>query len=147
MSSGVLNRMSEKKHSQDFSFEFHIPFGEENVFMKLRRWAAKKPFPISFLLEALISTIEMWVIDGKVKREMHLVDMQAKKIKEQWDGEEKEKPTIESRPSEVEGLDEIRITSPYYRRVEGDWLSEDPNSWYQGPLEVFEETEERPSEQ
>ena len=135
--------MSEQKRSQDFHFEFHHTWGgEENPFDKWKRWAAKKPFPISFLLGALISTLEMWVIEGKVKREMHRVDMQAEKLKREWDVKEKKKPKIKSRPSAVKGLDEISISSPYYKRVEGDWLAEDPNSWYQGPLEVFEIPEE-----
>ncbi|UNH61245.1 hypothetical protein SSZBM1_128 [Synechococcus phage S-SZBM1] len=142
--------MSEKKHSQDFSFEFDITFGggEENVFQKWKRWAAKKPFPISFFLDVLISVLEAWVIEGKVNREMHLVDMQVKEIQEEWDVQEKEeqKPIFSSRPSEVEGLDEIRLTAPWHRDSgESDWLSERPESWYQGPLEIFEETEEGPS--
>lgn len=31
----------------------------------------------------------------------------------------------------------------YARRSKGDWCAEDPNSWYYGPLEFFEESEER----
>ena len=31
--------------------------------------------------------------------------------------------------------------TPYARRVEGDWLSQDPRSWYYGPLEVFTQVE------
>ena len=29
----------------------------------------------------------------------------------------------------------------YYQRVEGDWLAEDPRSWYCGPLEVFTQSQ------
>ena len=31
--------------------------------------------------------------------------------------------------------------TPYANRIEGDWLSPDPRSWYYGPLEVFTQTE------
>ena len=51
--------------------------------------------------------------------------------------------------SEVEGLPEMRITNTAFvspERGQGDWLAQDPNSWYYGPLEVFEEPEEGTSE-
>jgi|MDTE01.2.fsa_nt_gb hypothetical protein len=42
---------------------------------------------------------------------------------------------------------EMEETTCYARRVEGDWLAEDPNSWYYGPLEFFTQTEERVEEE
>jgi len=141
--------MSVKKHSQDLSFkkEFHITFGEETPLQKWRRWAEKRPFPISFLLLAFLQWLENMIIEGKVKREMSRVDEQVKVMGKIWDEEDekrqKEQVVYQEKESEVKGLPEVRITNKVFSRpVKGDWFAEDPNSWYYGPLEVFEETEE-----
>lgn len=147
--------MSEKTRSRDLSFkkDFHISFGEETEIQKARRWAKTKPFPISFLLLALIQWFEDLIIEGKVKREMARVDMQVEEIKKVWDKEDEERQkaqvVYQEQVSEVEGLPEMRITNTAFvspERGQGDWLAQDPNSWYYGPLEVFEEPEEGTSE-
>ena len=41
---------------------------------------------------------------------------------------------------EKETMEEAQFAqggTPYASRIEGDWLSQDPRSWYYGPLEVF----------
>lgn len=139
--------MLEKRRSQDFSFEFHIPFGEESVFSKWRRWAEKKPFPISFLALGFIKWLENMVVEGKVKREMARIDEQVKAMGKVWDDEDekrqKEQVVYQEKESEVKGLSELRVTNKAFsRRDASDWFAEDPNSWYYGSLEVFEETEE-----
>lgn len=149
MSLGESNKMSEKKLSQGLSFkkEFYIPFGEETRIQKWKRWANKQKFPISFLLLALITWLDNMLVEGKIKREMSSIDRQVKYMGEIWDKEDeerqKEQVVYQEKESEVQGLPELRVTNKAFsRRVKGDWLSEDPNSWYYGPLEVFEETEE-----
>ena len=42
--------------------------------------------------------------------------------------EKKPKPIYRERESEVEGLKEMEIISPYSRRVEGDWLLKTPTA-------------------
>jgi hypothetical protein len=155
MSSGGLNKMSEKTRSQDLSFkkDFHISFGEETDIQKARRWAKTKPFLVSFLLLALIQWFEDLIIEGKVKREMASVDRQVEEITKVWDKEDNERQkaqvVYQEQASEVEGLPEMRITNKAFvhpERGQGDWIANDPNSWYYGPLGVFEETEEGTSE-
>jgi len=65
---------------------------------------------------------------------MASVDKQAANLVQQWDEEEeaKRRPIMETKPSEVEGLDDISLRY--------SWPG--PDQWYQGPLEVFKETEE-----
>jgi len=131
-----------KKRSQDFNYKFeHHWGGEDTWYTKGKRWANKQKFPINHLALGFIEWLwEHWV-DGKVQMTMTTVDQQANAILDEWDEQEKKRPTILSRESEVEGLPELRISSPYRPRESYDFPL-DTREWYQGPLEVFEETEE-----
>jgi len=87
--------------------------GEDTWYTKSKRWANKQKFPINHLALGLIEWLwERW-IDGRVEMEMTSVDKQAEEIKKQWEEEEKQEPITESKPSEVEGLDDISIKAPY----------------------------------
>lgn len=144
--------MSKQTPSKDFNFEykFHVTFGEEHFLSKMERWAKRQPFPISFLLEGFVVWLEKIYYEYKVEKTMAEVDQQAESIRKQWEEDAAkyyEEPIITTEPSEVKGLDSIRIQSPYFIYNERDWLSDDPNSWYQGPLALSEVVEEGPSEE
>lgn len=140
--------MSEQLPSQDLNFKFEVVLDKEKEtdIQRIKRWIAKQAPPWNTILEYLFSFIEKWYWDTKVQVTMDDVDRQAKEIVEQWNEEEKETqaPIITSKPSEVEGLDEIRIRAPWVRDSgESDWLAERPENWYQGPLELSQTIEER----
>ena len=86
--------------------------GEDNWYTKSKRWANKQKFPINHLALGFIEWLWQHWVDGKVEMEMQSVDKQAEEIKEQWKEEDK-KPVIKSTPSEVDGLDTIKIKSPW----------------------------------
>lgn len=139
--------MSEQLPSQDLNFKFDVVLDKEKEtdIQRIKRWIAKQTPPLNTILEYLFSFVEKWYWDAKVEMTMNDVDRQAKEIVEQWNEEEKETqaPIITTKPSEVEGLDEIRATAPWYRDSgESDWLAERPENWYQGPLELSETIEE-----
>jgi|TARA_B100000035_G_scaffold54495_2_gene42912 hypothetical protein len=135
--------MSKETPSQDFHYKFEVVFDKdkETVLQKIKRWINKQKPPFNTILAYLFSYVEKWYWDGKVLQTMANVDTQIEDYHANLD-EKKPKPIYRERESEVEGLKEMEIISPYSRRVEGDWLAEDPNSWYYGPLEFFEETQE-----
>jgi hypothetical protein len=140
--------MSEQPPSQDLNFKFEVILDKEKEtdIQRIKRWIAKQAPPWNTILEYLFSFIEKWYWDTKVQVTMDDVDRQAKEIVEQWNEEEKETkaPIITSKPSEIEGLDEIRIRAPWVGDSgESDWLAEKPESWYQGPLELSQTIEER----
>ena len=93
-------------------YEFkHQWGGEDTWYTKGKRWANEQKFPINHLALGFIEWLwEHWV-DGKVQMEMSSVDKQAEKIKNQWEKEEKPQTVMESTPSEIDGLDNIRITN------------------------------------
>lgn len=141
MSLGVLNRMSKQSHSQDFHFEFETRWGGvPTEIQQFEWWAAKQKPPIKFICEHfLIPWYAKWWLDYKMERTMRQVDQQVKAMHEYWDAEERETgPKIISKPSEVDGLDEL------YLSYDSDPKTNypDPSEWYQGPLEVFEGAEE-----
>ena len=129
--------MSEHKRSQDFHFEFeHHWGGERTQLQKIKGWIAKQKPPFNTILAALFSWVEKWYWDGKVIQTMSNVDNQIEELHEAWDEEETMEPTYTQEPSEVEGLDNISLKY--------NWPG--PDQWYQGPLEIFEESEGRPEE-
>jgi hypothetical protein len=139
--------MSEQPPSRDLNFKFEIVLDKEKEtdIQRIKRWIARQTPPWNTILEYLFSFFEKWYWDTKVQLTMDDVDRQAKEIVEQWNEEEKETqaPIITSKPSEVEGLDEIRIRAPWVEESgESDWLSERPENWYQGPLELPENFED-----
>jgi len=96
-----------------YEFEHHWG-GEDNWYTKGKRWANKQKFPINHLALGFIEWLwEHWV-DGRVQMEMTSVDKQAEELKNQWEKEEKPQTVMESTPSEVDGLDNIRITNQVF---------------------------------
>ena len=94
--------------------EFHHQWGGEDTwYTKGKRWANKQKFPLNHLALGFIEWLWQHWVDGRVELEMSSVDKQAEDIKKQWEKQEKineeKKIVIESTPSEVEGLDNIRI--------------------------------------
>lgn len=129
--------MSEHQRSQDFHFEFeHHWGGERTQLQKIKGWIAKQRPPFNTILASLFSWVEKWYWDGKVEQTMSGVDTQIEELQEAWDEQETMEKTYTTEPSEVEGLDTIS--------VKYSWPG--PDQWYKGPLEVFEELEERPEE-
>ena len=93
-----------------YEFE-HQWGGEDTWYTKSKRWANKQKFPINNLALGIIEWLWNHWVDGKVQMTMADIDKQVKYMGEIWDEEDKEKPqtVIESTPSEVDGLDNIRI--------------------------------------
>jgi len=93
--------------------------GEENWYIKSKRWANEQKFPINHLALGFIEWLwNMWV-QGKVDMEMTDVDKQVNEIMKTWDEEEKQEPVTEIKKSDVEGLDDIRIIAPWSNA--NDW--------------------------
>jgi len=91
-------------------YEFEYQWGGEDTwYTKGKRWANKQKFPINHLALGFIEWLWQHWVDGKVQMEMTSVDKQTEEIKKQWEEEEKHEPIVESKPSEVEGLDDIQI--------------------------------------
>lgn len=128
--------MSKQTPSRDFHFEFEVNWGgTPSEVQKLEDWGKKQRGAVRWItLNFLLPWYAKWWLDYKLQREMASVDKQAENLVKQWDEEEeaKRKPIMESKPSEVEGLDDISLRY--------SWPA--PDQWYQGPLEVFKETEE-----
>jgi len=86
--------------------------GEENWYIKSKRWANEQKFPINHLALGFIEWLwTMWV-QGKVDMEMTDVDKQVNEIIKTWE-EETQEPIREIKKSDVEGLDDIRIIAPW----------------------------------
>lgn len=93
----------------EYKFE-HQWGGEDTWYTKGKRWANKQKFPINHLALGVLEWLwEKWV-EGRVDMEMASVDKQAEEIKKQWEEEENTGPFVKTRPSEVEGLDDISIS-------------------------------------
>ena len=95
-------------------FEKQFGKGTDPWYAKAERWAKKQKFPISFLTLGIITWLKEKWIDVKVANTMRDIDIQAEEIKKIWDEEEKKQfaPEIIETPSEVEGLNDMKI-DPY----------------------------------
>ncbi|WP_124981609.1 hypothetical protein [Nonlabens xiamenensis] len=128
--------MLEKKPSQDFHFEFqHRWGGVPSAVQQFEDWSKKQKGIFRFiLLNFCLPWYAKWWLEFKVDKTMHDADQQIENLVDQWNEEEKKQTIVERTPSEVAGLDNLRITS---------WPP--PDQWYTGPLEVFE-TSQIPSQ-
>ena len=105
----------------EYKFE-HQWGGEDTWYTKSKRWANKQKFPINYLALSVIEWIyERWV-KAKVDSTMADIDKQVKEVGKIWEEEDKknQEPIVESKPSEVEGLDDISIRAPYKIDISGD---------------------------
>ena len=111
--------MTEPKIEHKFEHQWG---GEDTWYTKGKRWANKQKFPINHLVLGFIEWLWQHWVDGKVQMEMTSVDKQAEEIKRQWEKEEKPQTVMESTPSEVDGLDNIRIINQAF--VPNPWDSD-----------------------
>ena len=84
--------MSKKTPSQGFSYNFEIVFDKEKetTLQKVKRWISKQKPPFNTILKYLFSYIEKWYWDGKVLQTMAGVDLEIKKMHEQWEADDKQ---------------------------------------------------------
>ena len=107
--------MSKKTRSQGFSYNFEIVFGKgkDTTLQKIKRWINKQKPPLNTILKYLFSYIEKWYWDGKVLQTMAGVDLEVKKLHEQWDADDKQitPHTVETGVFGEEGWS-IQISNP-----------------------------------
>ena len=84
--------MSKKTPSQGFNYKFEIVFDKkkETTLQKIKRWISKQKPPLNIILKYLFSYIEKMYWDGKVLQTMAGVDLETKKLHEQWDADDKQ---------------------------------------------------------
>ena len=84
--------MSKKTPSQGFNYKFEIVFDKkkETTLQKIKRWISKQKPPLNIILKYLFSYIEKMYWDGKVLQTMAGVDLETKKLHEQWDKDDKQ---------------------------------------------------------
>ena len=111
--------MSKKTRSQGFSYNFEIVFGKgkDTTLLKIKRWINKQKPPLNTILKYLFSYIEKWYWDGKVLETMAGVDLEVKKLHEQWEADDKQitPHTVETGVFGDEGWS-IEITNPIVER-------------------------------
>ena len=107
--------MSRKIPSQGFSYNFEIVFDKEKetTLQKIKRWISKQKPPYNTILKYLFSYIEKWYWDGKVLETMAGVDLEVKKLHEQWEADDKQitPHTVETGVFGEEGWS-IQISNP-----------------------------------
>ena len=111
--------MSKKTPSQGFSYNFEIVFDKEKetTLQKIKRWISKQKPPLNTILKYLFSYIEKMYWDGKVLQTMAGVDLEVKKLHEQWDADDKQitPHTVETGVFGKEGWS-IQISNPIVER-------------------------------
>jgi hypothetical protein len=107
--------MSKKTPSQGFNYKFEIVFDKkkETTLQKIKRWISKQKPPLNVILKYLFSYIEKMYWDGKVLQTMAGVDLETKKLHEQWDADDKQitPHTVETGVFGEEGWS-IQISNP-----------------------------------
>ena len=107
--------MSRKTPSQGFNYKFEIVFDKkkETTLQKIKRWISKQKPPLNIILKYLFSYIEKMYWDGKVLQTMAGVDLEVKKLHEQWDADDKQitPHTVETGVFGEEGWS-IQISNP-----------------------------------
>ena len=107
--------MSKKTPSQGFNYKFEIVFDKEKetTLQKIKRWISKQKPPLNIILKYLFSYIEKMYWDGKVLQTMAGVDLETKKLHEQWDADDKQitPHTVETGVFGEEGWS-IQISNP-----------------------------------
>ena len=107
--------MSKKTPSQGFNYKFEIVFDKkkETTLQKIKRWISKQKPPLNIILKYLFSYIEKMYWDGKVLQTMAGVDLETKKLHEQWEADDKQitPHTVETGVFGEEGWS-IQISNP-----------------------------------
>ena len=111
--------MSKKTPLQGFNYKFEIVFDKEKetTLQKIKRWISKQKPPWNTILKYLFSYIEKWYWDGKVLQTMAGVDLEVKKLHEQWEADDKQitPHTVETGVFGKEGWS-IQISNPIVER-------------------------------
>ena len=68
----------------------HTWGGEETTLQKIKKWIKKQKPPFNTILTYLFSYIEKMYWDGKVLQTMAGVDLEVKKLHEQWEEDDKQ---------------------------------------------------------
>ena len=68
----------------------HTWGGEETTLQKIKKWIKKQKPPFNTILTYLFSYIEKMYWDGKVLETMAGVDLEIKKLHEQWEEDDKQ---------------------------------------------------------
>ena len=91
----------------------HTWGGEETTLQKIKKWIKKQKPPFNTILTYLFSYIEKMYWDGKVLQTMAGVDLEVKKLHEQWEADDKQitPHTVETGVFGEEGWS-IEITNP-----------------------------------
>ena len=91
--------------------------GEETTLQKIKKWIKKQKPPFNTILTYLFSYIEKMYWDGKVLQTMAGVDLEIKKLHEQWEEDDKQftPHTVETGVFGEEGWS-IEITNPIVER-------------------------------
>ena len=91
--------------------------GEETTLQKIKKWIKKQKPPYNTILTYLFSYIEKMYWDGKVLQTMAGVDLEVKKLHEQWETDDKQitPHTVETGVFGDEGWS-IEITNPIVER-------------------------------
>ena len=91
----------------------HTWGGEETTLQKIKKWIKKQKPPFNTILKYLFSYIEKWYWDGKVLETMAGVDLEVKKLHEQWEADDKQitPHTVETGVFGKEGWS-IQISNP-----------------------------------
>ena len=107
--------MSKKTPSQGLNYKFEIVFDKEKetTLQKIKRWISKQKPPLNIILKYLFSYIEKMYWDGKVLQTMAGVDLETKKLHEQWEADDKQitPHTVETGVFGEEGWS-IQISNP-----------------------------------
>ena len=102
-------------HKIEHKFEHHWG-GEDNWYTKGKRWANKQKFPINHLALGAVEWLREHWVDGRVEMEMASVEKQAEEIKDFWDNEDEQRPTVEEEPSSVSDLPTLTIRNSVVER-------------------------------
>ena len=117
----LLNQYDYNTLIMKFEHKFEYEWGgEDNWYTKSKRWARNQKYPWNQICKGVIEWLWVQWVKAKVKMEMASVDKQAKEITEQWEEEDKITPVFTTEPSEVEGLDTIRVSLPFVEQSEGN---------------------------
>ncbi len=95
----------------------HTWGGEETTLQKIKKWIKKQKPPFNTILTYLFSYIEKMYWDGKVLQTMAGVDLEIKKLHEQWEEDDKQftPHTVETGVFGEEGWS-IEISNPIVER-------------------------------
>ena len=104
--------------------------GKETTLQKIKKWINKQKPPFNIILKYLFSYIEKWYWDGKVLQTMAGVDLEVKKLHEQWEEDDRQitPHIVETGVFGDEGWS-IEISNPIVeRRTQGSESSLDTGS-------------------